>query len=62
MKRTISEEMAAPAVAGETAPAVPEAARRPLRELMDDRLRRGAPWPAGESPSPDSIGHDLTTI
>jgi hypothetical protein len=38
MKRTISEEMAAPAVARETAPAVPEAARRPLRELMDDRL------------------------
>ena len=38
MKRTISEEQVVPAVAGETAPAVPEAARRPLRELMDDRL------------------------
>src|SRR6202451_1784126 len=38
MKRTISEEQVAPAAAGETAPAVPEAARRPLRELMDDRL------------------------
>jgi putative transposase len=37
MKRTISEDVV-PAVAGETAPAVPEAARRPLRELMDDRL------------------------
>jgi hypothetical protein len=38
MKRTISEDQVVPAVAGETAPAVPEAARRPLRELMDDRL------------------------
>ncbi len=38
MKRTISEDQVVPAAAGETAPAVPEAARRPLRELMDDRL------------------------
>ena len=39
MKRTISEDMAAPAGAGEAAAGVvPEAARRPLRELMDDRL------------------------
>jgi transposase-like protein len=38
MKRTISEDMAVPAVAGEARPAVPEAAGRPLRELMDDRL------------------------
>jgi hypothetical protein len=38
MKRTIGEDMAAPAGAGEDGPAVPEAARRPLRELMDDRL------------------------
>jgi putative transposase len=38
MKRTISEDMAV-AAAGEAGPAVvPEAARRPLRELMDDRL------------------------
>jgi hypothetical protein len=35
MKRTVSEDMAAvDAAAG----GVPEAARRPLRELMDDRL------------------------
>jgi hypothetical protein len=33
MKRTISEDMAVAAGAGEA-----EAARRPLRELMDDRL------------------------
>src|SRR6185437_8045009 len=38
MKRTISEDMAAPAGAGEAGPAAPEAVRRPLRELMDDRL------------------------
>jgi putative transposase len=38
MRRTISEDQVVPAAAGETAPAVPEAARRPLRELMDDRL------------------------
>ena len=39
MKRTVSEDMAAPAGAGDgAAGVVPEAARRPLRELMDDRL------------------------
>jgi putative transposase len=38
MRRTISEDMAVPAGAGEAGPAAPEAARRPLRELMDDRL------------------------
>ena len=39
MKRTISEgQGAVAAVSGEDLPAVPEAARRPLRELMDDRL------------------------
>src|SRR5271170_7471581 len=38
MKRTISEDMAVAAGAGQAGPAVPEAARRPLRELMDDRL------------------------
>src|ERR1700722_12289817 len=37
MKRTIGEDQVVPAAA-EAAPAVPEAARRPLRELMDDRL------------------------
>ena len=37
MKRTISEDQAVPA-AGTAGSAVPEAARRPLRELMDDRL------------------------
>jgi hypothetical protein len=39
MKRTISEEQVALAGGGElSGPAMPEAARRPLRELMDDRL------------------------
>jgi hypothetical protein len=39
MKRTIGEDMAVPAGAGDAAAGVvPEAARRPLRELMDDRL------------------------
>ena len=42
MKRTVSDDVVVPAgaegVAGEAGPAVPEAARRPLRELMDDRL------------------------
>ena len=38
MKRTISEDQVIAAVSGEDLPAVPEAARRPLRELMDDRL------------------------
>jgi hypothetical protein len=39
MKRTISEDMAALAGAGDAAAGVvPEAARRPPRELMDDRL------------------------
>jgi hypothetical protein len=38
MKRTISEDQVIPAAAGDAGPAVPEAARRPLRELMDDRL------------------------
>src|SRR5450755_583869 len=38
MKRTISEDEVVPAAAGETGPGVPEAARRPLRDLMDDRL------------------------
>src|SRR5277367_3195101 len=38
MKRTVSEDMAVAAGAGQAGPAVPEAARRPLRELMDDRL------------------------
>src|SRR5260370_6324336 len=38
MRRAISEDMAAPAGAGDAAAVVPEAARRPLRELMDDRL------------------------
>jgi hypothetical protein len=39
MKRTISGDMAVPAGGGETSGgALPEAARRPLRELMDDRL------------------------
>jgi hypothetical protein len=39
MKRTISEDTAALAGAGDVAAGVvPEAARRPLRELMDDRL------------------------
>ena len=37
MKRTVSEEAAAPAGAGEV-PGETAAARRPLRELMDDRL------------------------
>src|ERR1700726_179396 len=35
MKRTISEDQVVPAGAGE---AGPETVRRPLRELMDDRL------------------------
>jgi hypothetical protein len=43
MRRTISEDQVVPAVAGETGPAVPEAARRPLRELMDDRLLDALP-------------------
>jgi hypothetical protein len=39
MQRTISEGMAVPASAGDAAGGVvPEAAGRPLRELMDDRL------------------------
>ena len=40
MKRTISGDLAAPSGAGDAAAGVvvPEAARRPLRELMDDRL------------------------
>src|SRR6204780_5691420 len=39
MKRTIGEDMAALAGAGDAAAGVvPEAARPPLRELMDDRL------------------------
>src|SRR5271170_1557863 len=38
MKRTISEDMAVAAGAGQAGPAVPEADRVPLRELMDDRL------------------------
>ena len=37
MKRTISEDKVVAVGAGEAGPAVPEAARRPLRELMDDR-------------------------
>jgi hypothetical protein len=39
MKRTISEDIAGAAGAGNAAADVaPEAARRPLRELLDDRL------------------------
>jgi hypothetical protein len=38
MKRTVSEDQVIAAGAGDAGPAVPEAARRPLRELMDDRL------------------------
>ena len=38
MKRTIGEDMAAPAGADAAAGVVPETARRPLRELMNDRL------------------------
>jgi hypothetical protein len=39
MKRMVSEDVAAVAGAGDAAAGgVPEAARRPLRELMDDRL------------------------
>ena len=39
MKRTISGDIAVPAAGGETSGgALPEAVRRPLRELMDDRL------------------------
>ena len=38
MKRTTSEDQVAAARGGELSGAVPEAARRPLRELMDDRL------------------------
>src|SRR5215469_13838287 len=38
MKRTISEDTAAAAAGGGAAGGVPAEARRPLRELMDDRL------------------------
>src|SRR5579863_9025463 len=38
MKRTIGADQVAVAGGGEAAGVVPEAARRPLRELMDDRL------------------------
>src|ERR1700733_3521368 len=38
MKRTISEDQVAAAGGGGASGAVPEAARRPWRELMDDRL------------------------
>ena len=42
MKRTTSRDMAALAGAGEAAAGVvPEAARRPLRELMDDLVFSG---------------------
>ena len=39
----------------------PAPMRTELAVLHGRRLRRRAPSPAGESPSPDSIGHDLTT-